>query len=247
MRKDIIYGAIIGDIAGSTIERTYPDKEIDLEHLLNEGHFSDDTVLTIALLDAINTDLPIIDKFKEWGNKYPTQGFSKTFTDKFLKAERYEPVHSGTNGALMMLSPIIQLENTPLHRMFEAVRVTHSCYEAYACAEWYTNYGRNINSPVEHKLMEICPVKYFLINYNQLTQQRHWDMSSIITLRNALVCFKESESYKGCLVNALYLGGDADTTACVAGALAAKKFGVPEKYIELANKKLTGEMIKMLN
>lgn len=243
--SDIIYGSIIGDIAGSTIETTYPEgtwKDIDLENLLQIGHFTDDTVLTIANVDAIlNKAADFKEVYKKWGLAYSCQGFSKHFIEKFLKADNPEPIHSGANGAIMMLSPFIALESD---RWPEAVNVSHDCVEAHECADLYVNYGRFLKvtpSPIT------APYFPFKAPYEKLCKERHWDMSSIITLRNALVCFESSESYEEVIKRALYLGADADTTAAVAGGLAAVKFGVPDELVNLAKRKLTAEMLELLN
>lgn len=247
-KLDIIYGSIIGDIAGSTLERKYPENEdLDIEDLIDKGHYTDDTVLTLAFLDAIKNNKSVKDSFKEWGTKYISQGFSKSFIKNFLEVEEYTPCHSGTNGALMMLSPAIQFNDLPLERIYEAVKVTHDCFEAYVCAEWYVNFGRNIKGETSLKLMQQCPVKNFITTYDVLKTQRHWDMSSIITLRNALVCYTSSSSFIETLQKSLYLGGDTDTVSCVSCALAAADFDVPKNLIEKVNKKLSIEMIDLLN
>lgn len=246
--KNIIYGSIIGDIAGSTIETTYPEgnwRDINLQNLLKIGHFTDDTVLTMANIDAIfNKAADFKAVYKKWGNTYSCQGFSKNFIEKFLKADNPEPMHSGANGAIMMLSPFIALDSD---RWSEAVNVTHDCVEAHRCADWYVNYGRLLKDGGEIPSSLTAPYFPFIAPYESLCKERHWDMSSIITLRNAAVCFENSKSYEETIQRALYLGADADTTAAVAGAWAAAKFGVPNELINLAKRKLTVEMADLLN
>lgn len=69
--KNIIYSSIIGNIAGSTIETTYPEgnwRDINLQNLLKIGHFTDDTVLTMANIDAIfNKAADFKAVYKKWG------------------------------------------------------------------------------------------------------------------------------------------------------------------------------------
>ena len=244
--SNIIYGSIIGDIAGSTIETTYPEgtwEDIDLEYLLQIGHFTDDTVLTIANVDAILNKADFKKTYKKWGLAYSCQGFSKNFIEKFLKADNPEPIHSSANGAIMMLSPFIALESD---RWPEAVKVSHDCIEAYRCADWYVNYGKFLKGD-EMLYVVSSPYLSFMAPYEKLCKERHWDMSSIITLRNAAVCLENSKSYEEVIKKALYLGADADTTAAVAGGWAAAKFGVPDKLVNLAKRKLTAEMLEFLN
>ena len=247
IERNIIIGSIIGDIAGSTIETTYPEgtwREINVANLLRIGHYTDDTVLTMANIDGILNKIDFKTTYKKWGTIYDRQGFSKNFIEKFLKADNPEPMHSGANGAIMMLSPFIALDSD---RWPEAVNVTHDCVEAHRCADWYVNFGRLLKNGGETPSDISAPYFPFIVPYDDLARERHWDMSSIITLRNAAVCFESSSSFEDTIKRALYLGADADTTAAVAGGWAAAKFGVPNELVSLAKKKLTGEMVDLLN
>lgn len=57
--KDILFGAIIGDMCGSSYERSFnKDMELDkIELITPEMHFTDDTVCSIAIADAIIKDV----------------------------------------------------------------------------------------------------------------------------------------------------------------------------------------------
>lgn len=256
IENNIILGAIIGDIAGSTIETTFPDYLnwdcVPLEELLKKGHFTDDTILTIAALDSIKKGYHSKQAFHRWGNKYKEfPGFSKNFKSKFLDLPETEAllteVHSGANGALMMLSPYIAYSKAD-HT--GAVLATHDCIEAIVCSDWYVKYGqelKNRSSTDPFPCFDDAPFLPFNATFDVLAEERHWDMSSIITLRNAFACLISSKSYEEVIKKALYLGGDADTVAAVAGGLAAARFGVPDNLKKLALDKLTGEMIDVLN
>ena len=55
------------------------------------------------------------------------------------------------------------------------------------------------------------------------------------TLGAALWCFANTDNYADCVLAAVNLGGDTDTTACVAGALSGAAYGygaIPAEWIE---------------
>lgn len=66
-------GAIIGDLAGSIyefdqIKNTHP---VIIDNIIeNNAFFSDDTILTVAILDAIVSKIDYGQKLKEYGKKY---------------------------------------------------------------------------------------------------------------------------------------------------------------------------------
>lgn len=63
-------GAIIGDIVGSRFEFNNTDK-YDFQMFAKESTFTDDTICTIAIADAINTGASYRDKLLQWCRAYP--------------------------------------------------------------------------------------------------------------------------------------------------------------------------------
>lgn len=60
------------------------------------------------------------------------------------------------------------------------------------------------------------------------------------TLEAALYCFLTTNSYEECVLKAVNLGNDSDTTASVAGALAGAFYGlraIPEKWLHVLAKR----------
>lgn len=243
--KDIaILGAIAGDIAGSTIEGTYPELQPDFFTQLECGHFTDDTVMTIAVLDFLRSNKNLESTVRMWGEKYHHNGFSKGFINNFLDATERRPIHGSTNGALMQLSPFAYYkEDDRQIKLTKVVKLRHDSSEALACAH---DYLKTLDDPYRDVKNFSC-VSPFWADFETLKNERHWDMSSIITLRNAYVCLHNSKSYEDVLNKVLYLGGDADTVGTVAGSIAAVKYGLPSGVEELIRKKLPGEMWELFN
>ena len=97
-------GSIIGDIVGSVFEHRNR-KTTDFK-LFNFGaRYTDDTVLTIAIADAILHDLPYDLALREWGQKYPGRGYGNHF-DTWLYSEDPRPYNSWGNGSAMRVSPV---------------------------------------------------------------------------------------------------------------------------------------------
>ena len=71
-------GAIIGDVLGSTFE-FYPMKTKKFELLEKNSHFTDDTVMTVAVADSIMNGVPYVESLQKWGRKYPRAGYGGWF------------------------------------------------------------------------------------------------------------------------------------------------------------------------
>lgn len=71
-------GAIIGDIVGSRFEfNNHRSTEFEFFH--RDCNFTDDTVMTIAVADAIMNNRPFGEVMLEYGNKYPNRGYGARF------------------------------------------------------------------------------------------------------------------------------------------------------------------------
>ena len=84
-----MYGAILGDMIGSPYEFDKGKKTKDFPMFIEESHFTDDTVMTIAVADAllgVSAEAPdevicddIISSMHHWGKKYPDAGYGGRF------------------------------------------------------------------------------------------------------------------------------------------------------------------------
>ncbi|MBM3495385.1 MAG: hypothetical protein FJX72_13845 [Armatimonadetes bacterium] len=96
-------GAIAGDIIGSIYEGD-PIKTKGYPLFSARSRFTDDTVLTVAVADAILSGRPYLDAVREYGRAYPGAGFSRTFLRWVLSDS--EPYNSYGNGSAMRVSPV---------------------------------------------------------------------------------------------------------------------------------------------
>jgi ADP-ribosylglycohydrolase len=232
-------GAIIGDVIGSVFE-WHNVKTTEFELFSRESKFTDDTVMTIALADALLSKQtfrnPIKDEFesrttytaklKQYGHRYPDAGYGNMFNE-WIKAGNPKPYKSYGNGSAMRVSPIGFAANTlqeVLKESKRSARVTHNHHEgikgaqAVASAVFLANNGEskeNIKLFIERKF------KYNLNRkLDDIRPTYKFDSSCQGSVPEAIVSFLESVNFEDAIRKAISLGGDSDTIACITGGLA---------------------------
>lgn len=232
-----MYGAIIGDIAGSKYEfikyKNYPEKILD-----KDCFYTDDTVMTVAVADALLNKKNIARTLKKYGKKYPDKGYGGTF-QKWLNGKELDPYFSFGNGSAMRVSAAAWVSDKWSEIIDLATRsaiVTHNHPEgikgAQATAtaiymarnkydkEEIKNYIEHaFNYDLEFELDEIRPYYQF----NEICQD---------TVPQAIVAFLESENFEDAIKLAISLGGDADTLAAITGSIAEAYYGIPDKLVK---------------
>lgn len=127
-----MYGAILGDIIGSPYEFDRGDKTKEFELLGNRSGFTDDSVMTVAVAEALlkaGTEAEasvirqnIVKSMREWGRRYPYAGYGVRF-NSWLAQENPMPYDSYGNGSAMRVSAAGWLYDS-LERTREAARAT---------------------------------------------------------------------------------------------------------------------------
>ena len=97
-------GAIIGDIIGSTYEFKNTDR-YDFDPFPARSDFTDDTILTVAVADAILTKRDYVETVKEYALNYPGRGYGIWFS-QWIYMDDPKPYNSYGNGSAMRVSPI---------------------------------------------------------------------------------------------------------------------------------------------
>ena len=140
-----MYGAILGDIIGSPYEFDRGEKTKMFPLFSKESHFTDDTVMTIAVASALlcvprdyDAISPVVmDSMQQWGHEYPRAGYGGKFRE-WLKAKDPKPYGSFGNGSAMRVSPVGWLYDTAeLTRLVARLtaKVTHNHPEGIKGAE----------------------------------------------------------------------------------------------------------------
>jgi len=223
-------GAIAGDIIGSVHEYS-GTKTTDFPLFDADCRFTDDTVLTVAVADSLMTGLPYVETLRKHFLKYPMAGYGMRFTF-WAGSDDQEPYNSWGNGSAMRVSPVAYVFDTPELVMAESRRsaeVTHNHPEgirgaqAAALAVFLARTGES------KKTIKDTVERLFHYNLNerldQIRPNYRFDESCRETVPPALIAFLESDSYEDAVRNAVSLGGDADTLACIAGAIAEPFYG----------------------
>jgi ADP-ribosylglycohydrolase len=246
-------GAIIGDIIGSTHEYDNRIKTKDFELFPEGSTFTDDTVLTVAVADSLLNNIPYSESFYKWVSKYPNRGYGQQFFQWVISKDK-KPYGSKGNGAAMRVSPIAWYFDTEKEVLEEAKRsaeITHNSKEgiesvqAVAIAIFMARKGKS-----KEKIK-----KYIMDNFGYDLDRKLDDvrdtyvhsMRAKDSVPESIICFLESDTYEDALRNAVSLGGDADTMACIGGSIAEAYYGsIPEKITNNAIEILPVEFKEIL-
>ncbi|MBP1769686.1 MAG: ADP-ribosylglycohydrolase, partial [Candidatus Aminicenantes bacterium] len=223
-------GAIAGDIIGSAYEfgRT-KSKEFPL---FGAGSgFTDDTVMTVAIAQAILTDGDYRRAALDFGRRYPYAGYGGSFAH-WLIAKDPKPYGSYGNGSAMRVSPVGFAFDTVDDVLREAARSAEFSHDhpegikgaqATALAILMARTGHD-----KARIREEIALKFgydLARTVDGIRPAYGHDESCQKTVPEAIICFLESGSYEDCVRNAVSLGGDADTLACIAGGIAEAYYG----------------------
>lgn len=245
-------GAIAGDIIGSVYEG-WPQKATDFPLFDPMCTFTDDSVLTVATAEALLEARPYEEVYREFGRRYPHAGYGGTFF-RWMFADGAGPYGSWGNGSAMRVSPVAWARRCLDDVLAEAARsaaVTHNHPEgikgaqAVATAvflartgsskdEIRQEMGRRFGYDMDRRVDEIRPTY-------------HFDISCQGSVPEALLCFLESRSFEHAVRLAISLGGDADTQACIAGAVAEAFYGgVPESIASEVSMRVPLEFLSVV-
>ena len=247
-------GAIIGDLAGSIyeFEQFKQVKPIKINKIIEDNSFfSDDTILTIAVADAILSNTDYESKLKEYGLNYLTYKpnfkpyFKFPFSPGFIDWLQSKSIaFSSGNGAMMRVSPVgflfnneedviknarlsvIPSPNTPLS-------IQHAT--TIALIIFYARQGLS-KKDIKKKLN-------LKIKKPNLT---HFNLTCEDTIDICLYSIFNSNSFEESIALAISFGGDTDTNACIVGSMAEAFYGINEELKRQAFEKLPQEFVKVL-
>lgn len=260
-----MYGAILGDIIGSPYEFDRGDKTKDFPLFSEKSHFTDDTVMTIAVAKAfmdnsiIGTEemkyIPLLveGNMQQFGKMYPDAGYGGMFRE-WLFSKDPRPYNSFGNGAAMRVSIVGWVCKTRFETVYAAAqtaRVTHDHPEGIkgACATadaiWMARNGIRKES-IKRKIEQ--DYGYNLSRtLEEIRPGYHHVESCQETVPEAITAFLEGDSFEDVIRNAVSLGGDCDTLACIAGSIAEAYYGVPDALREECRKRIPVKMRKILD
>jgi len=229
-------GAVIGDIVGSIYEWNNVRSKNFGPLFHPNAFFTDDTVCTVAVADALVNERHAGESLKDWGLRYWDNGGWGGMFARWLQSPNLKPYNSYGNGAAMRVSPVGLLATSMEQVSVLSKRVTEVTHnhpeglkgaEATALAIFLarqkatpncikTTIAERFSYDMERTPDDIRPTYRF----NESCQE---------TVPQALVCALTATDFEDALRNAISIGGDSDTVAAIAGGVAEALFGIPDE------------------
>lgn len=241
-------GAIAGDIIGSAHEFGLT-KTKDFPLFGPRCAFTDDTVMTVAIAQAILTDGDYRRAALDFGRRYPGRGYGGSFR-QWLAAADPQPYGSYGNGAAMRASPVGFAFSSVDEVLREAARsaaFSHDHPEGVKGAQAAALAVFLARTERDKALVKAEIASRFSYDLDRTVDgirpaYRHVE-SCQETVPEAVISFLESTSYEDVVRNAVSLGGDADTLACIAGGIAEAFYGpLPPEIVSEVREVLTPEL-----
>lgn len=245
-------GAIIGDVVGSRFEFNNI-KTKDFKLLDEHSMFTDDTVLTVAVMDwllhAKERNGETAAKYlQKWARKYPYAGYGGMFS-RWKDLTNPKPYNSCGNGSAMRISGVGWIGKDAaevMHLSNIVTGVTHNHPEgmkgAFVTAELI--YLARTGSSKEE--MKAFAERFYNLDFNYddlVANYKHEEEICQNTVPQAIYCFLISNSFEDCLRTTISIGGDCDTTAAISCAIAEAYYAyIPDELFDGVYQKLTPEM-----
>ena len=268
MVKGII-GAVIGDIAGSSRE-SKPVSRKTFKLFTKDSSVTDDTALTVAIaewmLDREGVDVG--QSLIKWATEYPHAGYGSSFK-RFLAHGSHMTPGSTHNGAAMRVSPVGFLASSleeclelsresalPSHDSPQAVAGAQAAAAAIYMARTGSSkdaireflektFGYNLHRSYDEVRDEVRLARANRDIDYEASHERI--VGAEPAVQDAIIAFLAGSDYEDVIRKAIYLGGDADTEAAIAGGIAAAYYGVPEELIQQALIYIPSDMLAVIN
>ena len=261
-------GAIIGDIVGSRWEFN-PTNDYNFEWLSDENDFTDDTICTVAVADALLHGSDDYGKYiHDWCRKYPNPmgGYGGRFA-QWVRSDYPQPYNSFGNGSAMRVSPIgMWFDNR--EDVLEHARLSASCShnhpEGIKGAQTVALTGLMARKLREEILYDICGMKelmgyatsfsHYFFDFQKEDVENRFDETCQGTVPVALWVIYQSKGFEDAIRRAVSLGADADTLGAIVGSIAEAIWGIPEDtkqailgFLPAEMKEVVSEFYKHIN
>lgn len=246
--------AIIGDIIGSTYEFNNT-RDYNFELFPEGSSYTDDTICTIAIADAILKGIPYKDSLLDWCRRYrnPMGAYGNMFA-QWIDADDPKPYNSFGNGAAMRVSPIGWAFPNPKEAIDEARRsaeCSHNHPEGIKGAEAIaaiTNYlATHHNTDYSRQMVLMLAVNFYGVNFrNNVPAPGIWDGTCQGCVPLAIKLYLESKTFDDAIRLAISYGGDSDTLGAIVGSLAGAAYPIPTELREKALTYLPEDMKEVI-
>lgn len=262
-------GAIVGDIVGSPYEF---DRKREIAHskvfplVIDESCFTDDTVLTLAVADAIMRVIPkrgtipnegafseaVKNSMRKFAGRYPNAGYGVRFF-YWLAKSKPQPYGSYGNGSAMRVSPVAWAfdDLRTVERFAElSAEISHNHPEGIKGAQATASaifMARTGKSKPEIKSYIIERYGYNLSRtLDEIRPNYHHVETCQETVPEAITAFLEGNSFEDVTRCAVSLSGDSDTLTAIACSIAEGMYGIPDEIDDMILPKLDGFLTDVL-
>ena len=251
-------GAIIGDIVGSRWEFN-PTNDYNFEWLSNQNDFTDDTICTIAIADALLKGRDYEESLHEWCRKYPYPkgGYGGRF-GQWVRSDNPQPYYSFGNGSAMRVGPIgwwfdnredileqAKMSAVCTHNHREGIKGAQTVALAiFSALEFFQNQEAPMH--IDEIIQECVNFSGYNINIRKEKVQNRFDETCQGTVPVALWIIGQSTSFEDAVRKAVSLGADADTLGAIVGSIAEAIWGIPEEMKSEIMHFLPNEMVEVV-
>lgn len=244
-----MFGAIAGDIIGSVYENMRTKRK-DFKLFTPVSTFTDDTVLTVAVADAILMGTGYGKMIKTYARRHPMRGYGSKFL-WWMMNPGLKPYNSFGNGSAMRVSPVAHAfssEGEVMDQAKQTAECTHNHPEgikgaqATALAVFLARRGTDKDS-IREAIQD--RFAYDLSrNIDAIRPKYRMDLTCQGSVPEAIIAFLDSTSFEDAIRNAVSLGGDADTQACIAGAIAEAYYKeIPEEILKQIRRRMAKSLM----
>ena len=249
-------GAIIGDIVGSRWEFN-PTNDYNFEWMSEENGFTDDTICTVAVADALLHGRDFGECIHDWCRRYPNPkgGYGGRFA-QWVHSDDPQPYNSFGNGSAMRVSPVAHWYDNvdevldaaaatalPSHNHDEGIKGAQTVALAIFKA---LQYGEQVLEHIDDILDECVQFSGYDINIKKADVINRFDETCQGTVPVALWIIGISDSFEDAVRKAVSLGADADTLGAIVGSIAEAIWGIPEAMKQEILEYLPAEMKEVI-
>ena len=245
-------GAIIGDVVGSIYEFNNTQNPA-FPLLSDDSTFTDDTICTIAIAEALINNKSYSQALKEWCRKYPNPmgSYGSRFYSWIYNDDHDYSNDSCGNGALMRISPLCLADIPTVTSIIEVGKATSCSHNNAEALRATLTLLRIIRRLLKYKDKKVVSStmrdSYHRLWRHCLPNTGVFTDTCEDTLKLAAHLFLESESFEDAIRLAVVYGGDSDTLADIVGSMAEAYYGVDDNIWKEVEKRLPQEFITIIN
>ena len=246
-------GTIIGDIAGSNYEFDNTS-DYNFKMFGEESDFTDDTICTIAVADAILNDMDYQTSMRKWCRKYPhPKGEYGSYFLNWVVRPDPAPYNSFGNGSAMRVAPVAWLFDSEEKVRIEAEKsaeITHNHPEgikgaiAIAVAIFRMRTANEKSSVI---FENVAKEFYGEDVFSKLPPKGFFDVTCQGCVPLSLYLASHAKDFENAIRLAVAYGGDSETVGAIVGSLAEAQYTVPDDMKRVALSYLPPEMRDVYN